>query len=151
MANHVEQAVEKLVLDFLVGTNLELVDVEYVRERDWYLRVYIDKPGGIGIDDCQWLSERIGNKLDEADIIRDSYYLEVSSPGLDRPLKKAKDYIRHTGQKVEVHTFAPLNGKKLIVGILKGLVGDHIVLDIDGTEASIPKDKASLVRLYIEF
>jgi len=85
------------------------------------------------------------------DLIKDTYYLEVSSPGLDRPLKKAKDFIRHAGQKVELHTFAPINGKKLIVGILKGLIEDSIVLDVDGTEVSIPKEKASQVRLYIEF
>lgn len=151
MANNVEQSVEKLVSDLLDGTDLELVDVEYVRERDWYLRIYIDKPGGIGIEDCQWLSERMGDKLDSADIIRDSYCLEVSSPGLDRPLKKPKDYERYAGQKVELHTFAPFNGKKLVVGILKGLIDGNIVLDVDGTELSIPQEKASLVRLYIEF
>lgn len=151
MANHIEQAVEKLVLECIEGSDLELVDVEYVRERDWFLRIYIDKVGGIGVDDCQWLSERIGEKLDIADFIRDSYYLEVSSPGLDRPLKNPKDFVRHTGQKVELHTFAPINGKKILVGTLKGLVDNHVVLDIDGTEVSIPKEKTSQVRLYIEF
>ena len=151
MANHIEQTVEELVLNCIKDSNLELVDVEYVRERDWFLRIYIEKGEGIGVEDCQWLSERIGEKLDAADFIRDSYYLEVSSPGLDRPLKKTKDFIRHAGQKVEVHTFSPLNGKKNMVGILKGLIDNQVVLDIDGTEVSIPKDKTSQVRLYIEF
>jgi ribosome maturation factor RimP len=151
MANHIEQLVEKLVLECIEGSDLELVDVEYVRERDWFLRIYIDKAGGIGVDDCQWLSGLIGEKLDLADFISDSYYLEVSSPGLDRPLKKPKDFARHAGQKVELHTFAPINGKKSIVGTLKGLEDSNILLDIDGTEVSIPKDKTSQVRLYIEF
>ncbi|MDU4959864.1 MAG: ribosome maturation factor RimP [Sporomusaceae bacterium] len=151
MANHIEQEVERLVLPCLEDSGIELVDIEYVRERDWFLRIYIDKPGGIGVDDCQWLSEQIGEKLDAADLIRDSYYLEVSSPGLDRPLKKERDFVRHAGQKVEVHTFAPVNGKKLLTGVLKGLVDGRIILDIDGTEASIPREQASQVRLYIEF
>ncbi|MDF2501032.1 MAG: Ribosome maturation factor rimP [Anaerosporomusa subterranea] len=151
MANHIEQSVEKLVLECIEGSGLELVDVEYVRERDWFLRIYIDKAGGIGVEDCQWLSERIGEKLDEADFIRDSYYLEVSSPGLDRPLKNLKDFVRHAGQKIELHTFAPINGKKIIIGTLKELVNNTIILDIDGTEVSVPKDKTSQVRLYIEF
>lgn len=151
MANHIEQKVEELVLNCIKDSGLELVDVEYVRERDWYLRIYIDKAGGVGVEDCQWLSERIGEKLDAADFIHDSYYLEVSSPGLDRPLKKSKDFARHAGQKVEVHTFSPINGKKNMVGILKGLIDNQVVLDIDGTEVSIPKDKTSQVRLYIEF
>ncbi len=151
MSNQIEQAVEELVLDCIKDSELELVDVEYVRERDWFLRIYIDKAGGVGVEDCQWLSERIGEKLDAADFIRDSYYLEVSSPGLDRPLKKPKDFIRHAGQKVELHTFAPVNGQKTMAGILKGLIDNQVVLDIDGTEVSIPKDKTSQVRLYIEF
>lgn len=151
MPKPIEESVEALVLKSIEGTSLELVDVEYVRERDWYLRIYIDKPGGVGVEDCQWLSEKIGDELDAADIIRDSYYLEVSSPGLDRPLKKPKDFARHVGAKVELHTFAPINGKKSVVGTLKGLVDNHVVMDVDGSEVSIPLDKASQVRLHIEF
>lgn len=151
MANHIEQTVEKLVLNCIEDSGLELVDVEYVRERDWFLRIYIDKPGGIGVEDCQWLSQRVGDKLDETDFIRDSYYLEVSSPGLDRPLKKPKDFIRHIGEKVELHAFAPINGQKVIVGKLLGLVENTIAIEVEGIEVGIPKDKISLVRLYIEF
>lgn len=151
MANVIEQAVEKLVLNCIEGSDIELVDVEYVKERDWYLRVYIDKPGGVGVEDCQELSEKLGDKLDEVDIVRDSYYLEVSSPGLDRPLKKPKDYARHAGDVVELHAYAPIDGKKCIVGTLKGLVDNHVVMDVDGTEVSIPLEKASQVRLHIEF
>jgi ribosome maturation factor RimP len=148
---HIEQLVEKLVADIITETKLELVDVEYIKEREWYLRVFLDKEGGMDIEDCQWVSERLEARLDELDPIQDSYYLEVSSPGLDRPLKKERDFVRHAGDKIELHTFAPFQGKKDFVGILKALVQDEIHVEIDGTELSIPRDKVSQVRLYLEF
>lgn len=147
----IEELVQNLAADIIRDSALELVDVEYVKERDWYLRVFLDKTGGIEVEDCQWVSERLEKKLDELDPIRESYYLEVSSPGLDRPLKKDKDFMRHAGDKVEVHTFAPIDGRKNLVGTLMGLSADgHILLQIDGREVSIPKEKTSLVRLYLE-
>lgn len=148
---HVENMVEQLVLQMLADTDIELVDVEYVKEREWYLRVFLDKEGGIEIEDCQWLSEQLEAKLDEMDPIKESYYLEVSSPGLDRALKKDRDFVRHAGDKVEVNLFAPLDGQKTLVGTLKGLHDDSIVLEQDGTEVAIPRSKASQVRLYIDF
>lgn len=90
MANRVEEAVEKIAEEILANTDYELVDVEYVKERDWFLRVYIDKEGGIGLDDCQEVSGLLDEKLEELNIINDRYILEVSSPGLDRALKKKK-------------------------------------------------------------
>ena len=149
---NVEKLVEQLTGDIIQGTALELVDVEYVKERDWYLRVFLDKPGGLELEDCQWVSERLEAKLDELDPVKDSYYLEVSSPGLDRPLKKESDFIRHAGDKVEIHTFAPVDGRKLIVGTLVGLSADgQIQLIVDGQEVQIQRDKVSLIRLYLEF
>ncbi len=150
-AKEIEMLVEKLVSEIIHGTALELVDVEYVKERDWYLRVYLAKEGGIGVEDCQWVSERLEKKLDELDPIRDSYFLEVSSPGLDRPLKKAKDFARHLGDKVEVHTFAPVNGRKTLVGTLLAADDGGISLEVDGAPLSIPRDQASLVKLHVEF
>ena len=85
-----EALIADLVTPLLDGTDLTLVDVEYVREKDWYLRIYIDKPGGVEIDDCQLVSEKLTTVLDEKDPIKEKYYLEVSSPGIDRPLKKDK-------------------------------------------------------------
>ena len=87
MARYIEEKVEQIVMELLKGTALELVDVEYVKEGNWYLRVFIDKEGGIEIDDCQQLSEKLEEILDEKNMIKDSYVLEVSSPGLDRVLK----------------------------------------------------------------
>ncbi|EAX47072.1 protein of unknown function DUF150 [Thermosinus carboxydivorans Nor1] len=147
----VEKLVERLVQDIITDTNMELVDVEYVKERNWYLRVFLDKPGGIEVEDCQWVSEQLEVKLDELDPIKESYYLEVSSPGLDRPLKKDRDFIRHIGEKVEVHTFAPLNGSKLVVGTLTGISETDIHLDVNGTALSVPRDKTAQVKLYLEF
>ena len=149
---HIEKLVEKLTGEIIQGTNLELVDVEYVKERDWYLRDFLDKQGGMELEDCQWVSERLEAKLDELDPVRESYYLEVSSPGLDRPLKKEADFIRHAGDKVEIHTFAPFEGRKLIVGTLVGLSADsQIQIVVDGNHIQIPRDKVSQIRLYLEF
>lgn len=150
-AKEIEILVEKLVGEIISDTALELVDIEYVKERDWYLRVFLTKPGGVELDDCQRVSERLEAKLDELDPIRDSYYLEVSSPGLDRPLKKAKDFDRHIGDKIEVHTFAPFNGQKMVVGTLLGADDEAVRVEVGGTPVNVPRDKASMVRLHVEF
>lgn len=147
----VEKLVERLVDDIIQNTELELIDVEYVKERDWYLRVYLDKPNGIEVEDCQSVSEQLEAKLDDLDPIKESYYLEISSPGLDRPLKKERDFERHIGDKVEVHTFAPLNGSKLVVGTLMGVDEGDIHLDVEGTEISVPREKTSQIRLHLDF
>lgn len=149
--NKIENLVEHLVGDVIAGSNLELVDVEYVKERDWYLRVFLDKQGGLEVEDCQWVSEKLEEKLDELDPIKDSYILEISSPGLDRPLKKERDFVRHVGEAIEIHTFAPVNGQKTLVGKLISLENDNIHVDVDGTEMTIPREKASQVRLHIDF
>ncbi|CQR71530.1 Ribosome maturation factor RimP [Sporomusa ovata DSM 2662] len=147
----IEAIVETIVSDIIVDSKLELVDVEYVKERDWYLRVYLDKESGIEIDDCQWVSEQLEAKLDESDLIKDHYYLEVSSPGLDRPLKKDRDFIRHAGDKIEVKTYEPINGKKLLVGTLIGLLNGNVQIDMDGQTVTIPIEKTAQIRLHIEF
>ncbi|MCX7779313.1 MAG: ribosome maturation factor RimP [Negativicutes bacterium] len=147
----ITQLVEKKVRDIIAGTQLELVDVEYVKERDWYLRVFLDKPGGLDVEDCQWVSERLEVVLDELDPIKESYYLEVSSPGLDRPLKKEQDFLRHIGDKIEINTFAPINGQKLLIGTLVSLADNNIHINVDGNELAIPREKASQVRLHIDF
>ncbi|WP_378952395.1 ribosome maturation factor RimP [Pelosinus sp. sgz500959] len=148
---HIENLVEKLVQDIVTGSAIELVDVEYVKEREWYLRVFLDKEGGIEIEDCHWVSEQVEAKLEEIDPIKDSYYLEVSSPGLDRALRKDRDFVRHVGDKIEISTFKPINGEKKFVGVLKCLNDGNISIDIDGTEVNIPRDKTSQVRLYLDF
>jgi ribosome maturation factor RimP len=147
----IEKMVEDFVSEIIEDSNLEMVDVEFVRERDWYLRVYIDKPGGIEVDDCQLVSEKLESKLDAIDPIQESYYLEVSSPGLDRALKKERDFMRHIGDKIDVSTFAPINGTKKITGILKGFADGDVQIAIDGTDTKISREKISQVRLHIDF
>ncbi|MBR1807584.1 MAG: ribosome maturation factor RimP [Selenomonadaceae bacterium] len=134
--------------EILADTDFELVDVEYVKERDWYLRVFVDKQGGIDLDDCQALSERLSERLDATDIVSGSYILEVSSPGIDRILKKDKDFIREAGKLVDVTLYAPLDGKKLFVGELVGRDEEFLRLkDIE----PLPREKIALVRLHIDF
>lgn len=144
----VETQVEALMAEILSGTDFELVDVEYVKERDWYLRVFVDKVGGIDLDDCQELSEKLGARLDESNIIGGAYILEVSSPGIDRVLKKDRDFVREAGKIVDVTLYAPLDGKKSFVGELQGR--DENFLHLKDT-APLPRDKVAQVRLHIEF
>ena len=147
MASRIENEVESIVEELIAGSPLELVAVDYVRERDWYLRVFIDKEGGIEIDDCQELSGRLEEILDARDLIRTSYILEVSSPGLDRELKKPKDLQREQGKLVDVSLFAPLDGEKVITGQLKSYDGENVTVD----ERVIPMDKVAKVNLHIDF
>ena len=147
MASRIENEVESIVDELIAGSPLELVAVDYVRERDWYLRVFIDKEGGIEIDDCQELSGRLEEILDARDLIRTSYILVVSSPGLDRELKKPKDFQREQGKLVDVSLFAPLDGEKVITGQLKSYDGENVTVD----ERVIPMDKVAKVNLHIDF
>lgn len=147
MAGHVETAIEKIVQELLVGSDLELVDVEYVKERDWYLRIFVDKPQGMRIEDCQRLSEALGKELDQRDVVPENYILEVSSPGLDRVLHKERDFIREKGKTVDVTLYVPLDGEKLITGTLAACDESTLTLT---ERAPIPRDKIAQVRLHID-
>lgn len=148
MGNKVEARVENLMQEILDGTDFELVDVEYVKERDWYLRVFVDKVGGIDLDDCQMLSEKLGEILDKDPIIESAYILEVSSPGIDRVLKKDKDFLREVGKKIDVALYAPIDGKKILVGSLKGR--DEKFLYLENFDP-LPRGKIAQVRLHLDF
>ena len=150
MAKHIEEAVEAIVQEIVQDSNLEVVDVEYVKERDWYLRVYLDKEGGIEIDDCQRISETLEQILDEKDLLTEAYILEVSSPGLDRVLKKARDFEREQGKSVDVTFYAPVDGKKTWVGTLTGYNPGKNAIVLDG-EKELPLEKIAQVRLHIDF
>ena len=150
MAKHIEEAVEAIVQEIVQDSNLEVVDVEYVKERDWYLRIYLDKEGGIEIDDCQRISEALEQILDEKDLLKDAYILEVSSPGLDRVLKKARDFEREQGKDVEVTFYAPVDGKKTWVGTLTGYDREKNAIVLDG-EKELLLEKTAQVRLHIDF
>lgn len=147
MAGRIEAEVEKIVEELLENTALELVAVDYVKERDWYLRVFIDKEGGVDMDDCQDLSRKLEELLDAQDLIKTSYILEVSSPGLDRELKKPRDFQREMGKDIDVSLFAPLDGKKVVTGPLSAYDGETINVG----DMAIPMDKVAKVNLHIDF
>ena len=149
----IEVRAEALALPAAEANGCELVDVEYVKEAGtWYLRAYIDKPGGVTVDDCEIVSRAFEAKLDEVDLIPDAYILEVSSPGLGRPLKKEKDYVRAMGQEIEIHTYNPVNKNKQFFGTLTAYDGDSVtILDEDGQEMTFQKKDLALIRMAIDF
>ena len=127
-----EQKTEEILLPIVEENGFELVDVEYVKEGStWYLRAYIDKPGGINIDDCEVVSRRLSDILDEKDYIDDAYILEVSSPGLGRPLKKEKDFKRSLGEEVEIRTYRMIDKQKEFTGILKDYDEKTVTIEMD--------------------
>ncbi|MCD5405514.1 MAG: ribosome maturation factor RimP [Desulfotomaculum sp.] len=144
--------VEELAQPIAIAIGLEIVDVEYVKEGSkWYLRVFIDKPGGVSLDDCQELSTALSDILDAQDLISHSYMLEVSSPGIERPLKKPEDYKRFIGKKVLIRTYTPLDGRKKFTGQLLGFDNGEIQLEVDNKRILIPLEKVSKANLSVEF
>ena len=127
--------------------------MEFVREAgNWFLRAYIDKPGGITIDDCELISRALSDELDEKNFIEESYILEVSSPGLGRPLKKEKDFIRSQGESVEVKLFRPVDKQKEFTGILKAWDKDTVTLGFEEEAVlTIERDNIALIRLAFDF
>lgn len=148
----VEDIVFELAKPIIDRYNFELVEIEFKKEGpDWFLRVYIDKEGGITIDDCQSVSEELSDLLDEADPIEQSYIFEVSSPGIDRPLKTERDYRKNNGKPIEIKLFSPMDGKKVIEGILKGHTDTTVEIEVDGKGINIEKESIALIRPLIKF
>ena len=143
-----ESRTEELLDPILKERGFELVDVEFVKEGgSWYLRSYIDKPGGITIDDCETVSRLLEASLDREDFSREAYVLEVSSPGLGRPLKKEKDYIRNEGKEIELRLYQSFEHEKEWRGILKEWTKDSVtVITSDGRELQFKKKELALVR-----
>ena len=148
-----EQKTEEILLPSVEENGFELVDVEYVKEGStWYLRAYIDKPGGINIDDCEVVSRRLSDILDEKDYIDDAYILEVSSPGLGRPLKKEKDFKRSLGEEVEIRTYRMIDKQKEFTGILKDYDEKTVTIEMDDdTTKTFEKSDIALIRLAFDF
>ena len=147
-----ESRTEALLKPLVDAHGFELVDVEYVKEAgNWYLRAYIDKPGGIAVDDCEVISRALSDKLDEEDFIDESYILEVSSPGLGRPLKKDKDFARSIGKEIEVRTFRAIDRQKEFTGILKEFDKDSFTIVIEENEMTFQRAETALVRLAFDF
>ena len=156
MGKKVTEIVEDLATEILENENLELVDVEYVKEgKNWFLRVYIDKESGVDIDECGMVSERLSEKLDELDPIEHNYFLEVSSPGAERPLKKEKDFLNAIGKHVNIKTYEPIEGSKEFEGTMLSYTPEEITLSIKiktrQKEVAIPVDKVAKARLAVVF
>ena len=145
----IEDKVLAIVESLIQGSAMEVVDVEYVQERDWYLRIFIDKPEGVGIDDCEQLSRAVEPILDELDFLKQAYYLEVSSPGLDRVLRRDKDFVRYAGRLVDLKFFQPQAGVKQLTGTLNGLCDGQIRVVVNGQEQSFRREEVAQVRLHI--
>ena len=148
-----ESKTEALILPILEKMNFELVDIEYVKEGStWYLRAYIDKDGGITVNDCEAVAREMNDILDAEDFIPDSYVFEVSSPGLGRPLKKEKDYIRNMGKEVEIRTYRAINKSKEFYGILKEYDNDSVTIETEEQELLVfPKNEIALIRQAVHF
>ena len=148
-----ETRTEELITPILDRMNFELVDVEYVKEGGtWYLRAYIDKEGGITVNDCEAVAREMNEILDREDFVEDSYVFEVSSPGLGRPLKKEKDYIRSMGREVEIRTYRAINREKEFYGILSAYDENTVTIKTEGgTEMTFEKSDIALIRLAFDF
>ena len=148
-----EQQTEELLEPIVTGFGFELVDVEYVKEAGtWYLRAYIDKPDGITVDDCEAVSRKFSDILDEKDYIEDTYIFEVSSPGLGRPLKKEKDFRRSLGEEVEIRTYRAIEHQKEFVGILQEYDNDTVTIAYeDDTTQTFNRSEIALIRLALDF
>ncbi|WP_343343264.1 ribosome maturation factor RimP [Terrisporobacter petrolearius] len=153
MKKNIATEIEQIVLPITEANGLELVDVEYVKEGgEFFLRVYIDKEDGVSLNECELVTRALNPILDEKDPIKDNYYLEVSSPGLDRPLKKDKDFVKYQGRDVEIKLYKSIDGSKLHEGELVGLTEDkNIKVIIDNKEVEFNKKDVALIRLAIKF
>ncbi len=148
-----EVKTEQLLMPILEANHFELYDVEYVKEAgNWYLRAYIDKEGGITVEDCEIVSRAMSDILDEKDYIPDAYIFEVSSPGLGRQLKKDKHFAKSIGEEVEIKTYKPVNKRKDFDGILCDFDKDKVVIELeDGSKLELARADIAMVRLALDF
>ena len=148
----IDEALEKLALDVCERHGVFIYDTEYKKEgSDYFLRLFIDKDGGVTIEDCENVSREISPLLDDLTFIKEAYIFEVSSPGIDRHLKKAWHFEKVIGEEIDIKLFAPIDGSKELTGILKEYDGDTITVEVNGKELKIDKSKASSIRLAFKF
>ena len=155
--NRIKDVVAAALAEFLSENGYELYNVEFIKEgKDWFLRVYIDRlnaaDGGIGTDDCEKVSRYLSERLDEIDPIEQNYYLEVSSPGMDRALIKDSDYVRFAGKYVDVTLYQGMDGKKTFFGKLSGIEsGNLVIIDEKESRIEIPMEKVAKTKLAVIF
>ncbi|WP_077621932.1 ribosome maturation factor RimP [Sediminibacillus massiliensis] len=156
MSSKVTEITEELVQPILAEMNLELVDVEFEKEgKNWFLRVFVDKEGGVDIEECGQVSEKLSEQLDEQDPVTVPYFLEVSSPGAERPLKKPQDFIDHLNSSIYVKLYEPIEGDKEHEGVLKAFENNVVTIEITiktrKKEIEIPYEKIAKARLAVTF
>lgn len=154
MSSNIVKTIEELVQPILQEKSLELVDIEYVKEgKNWFLRVYIDKEGGIDITECGTVSEELSEKLDKFDPIKDAYFLEVSSPGVERPLKSKEDFVKNINSNVYVKLYEPIDGEKEYEGILMEFTTSTATIEYKvkarKKQVEIPYEKIAKARLAV--
>lgn len=152
----VTESVEKLITPILEELNIELVEVEFAKEgRDYFLRIFIDKENGVDIEDCGNVSERVSVVLDEVDPITHNYFLEVSSPGAERPLKKEADWLKAIGKNVYIKTYEPIENNKVFEGVLTNYDGEFVTVDMKiktrTKQVTLPFAKIASARLAVVF
>lgn len=148
-----EKKAEALILPIIAKNNYELVDVEFVREgSNWFLRAYVDKEGGFSVNDCEKVSREFSDLLDEEDFIEESYILEISSPGLGRPLKKDKDFARSIGEEVELKLYKAVENQKEFSGTLEAYDDLTVTIGFEGdVKTSFDRKNIALIRLAVDF
>jgi ribosome maturation factor RimP len=152
MKRSIKGEIQSLITPVVEKLGYELVDVEYLKEgQNWFLRLYIDHPHGIQLTDCEKVSKEIDQMLDEHDLIPHKYFLEVSSPGIERPLKNRRDFESFLGSRVKINTYLPVDEKKSFTGLLLGLKDTAVVVKTEDTEVSIPLDIISTAHLAPKF
>lgn len=152
MANKTEELAFRVGDEIAAEQQVFLVHAEYKKEDgEYYLRLYIDKEGGVGIDDCEKYSRAFSDKMDELDPIEEAYMLEVSSPGADRKLRTEREFRHYIGTEVEARLYAAKNGKKEITGVLAGYENGVAVIKADGERYEIAAKEAVYIRLYFKF
>jgi ribosome maturation factor RimP len=156
LSSQVIKITEELLDPILKEKNLQLADIEYVKEgKNWFLRVYIDKEGGVDIIECGEVSEQLSEKLDETDPITEAYFLEVSSPGVERPLRTKEDFEKNINNNVFIKLYEPIDGEKEFEGILKEFKDDIAIVEYKiktrKKTVEIPYDKIAKARLAVMF
>ena len=149
-----EKRIEELIQPTVTEMGYELVDVEFVKEGpNWYLRIFIDKEGGVTIDDCEAVSKTLEKIFDEKDPIEQAYFLEISSPGIDRPLKKKEDFIKYNGEMVDVKLYKPYEGSKEYTGKLVGYDENDgtVTIEVDDKNIAFTKKEIAGIRLGVIF
>ncbi len=142
--------VESFSRPIVEALGLELVEVQFRRESGWVLRLFIDSPKGVTIDDCATVSRQVSNYLEVEDVIEQAYTLEVSSPGLERPLKRKEDFVRFSGRQARIKLREPIDGQRVFIGLLSTLEENRLTMDIEGRLMEFDLDAITRARLVLE-